>query len=67
MEFLLLIIICILINVVSRYLWKLIEEFRNVKKAKDIAKNFDFNKIDFSKIDKDFYNDFNKDDIDLEK
>lgn len=67
MEFLLLIIICILINIVSRYLWKLIEEFRNVKKAKDIAKNIDFSKIDFSKIDKDFYDDFNKDDIDLEK
>lgn len=66
MQFLLLVIICILINVISKYIFKLIEEYRQIKKAKDIAKNVDFNKI-LNGLDKDFYNDINKDDIDLDK
>ena len=67
MNFILILIICILSNVLSKYVFKAIEEFRNIKKAKNIANNMDFSKIDFSKIDKDFYNDLNIDDIENEK
>ena len=66
MNFILILIICVLTNVLSKYIFKFIEELRNIKKVKKQVNNIDFTGI-LNNIDKDFYNDLNKDDIDLEK
>lgn len=66
MNFILILIICVLTNVLSKYIFKFIEELKNIKKVKKQVNNIDFTGI-LNNIDKDFYNDLNEDDIDLEK
>lgn len=66
MKILLIIILCVLINVLSKYLFRFIEELRNLIKVKKNINNVDFNEI-LKNIDKEFYNDFDKDDIDNKK
>lgn len=66
MNFILILIICVLVNVLSKYVYKFIEELRNIKKVKNNVNNIDYEKI-LNGLDKDFWNNFDKDDINNEK
>lgn len=57
---------CVLINILSKYLFNLIEDYKKSKLLKKQVNNIDFNKI-LKEIDRDFYDDISQNDIDNEK
>ena len=65
MRMFLVLIMCIIINVLSPYITKIITDFISALKKRKALKNMDIS--DLTRLDNDFWSDFDKDDIDTEE
>ena len=65
MRMLLVVILCVLVNVLSKYLIKVIGEFINAIKMKKTLNNLDINQL--VDLDNQFWNDLDKEDIDIDE